>query len=429
MTSTKPSPLIYRDELLGVGYLGNAFTCESVHSLVHRLVVEPRGATFSGHRPADEAESEFLSSNDSWCRPVQVRTGPDGALWVVDMYRFVIEHPRWISPERLATLDVRAGADKGRIYRVVPEGRALRRVPRLDTLSTRDLAAALDNPNGTFRDTVHRLIVDRGGHDAAPVLVALAQSGSRPEVRAQALGALAGLGAIDSSILQHALRDPHPGVRRQAIRLSESWLGKHTGLGQAVLVLAGDTDAGVRFQVALSLGEWPADEAGRALAQIAVRDRADSWTLAAVLSSSGPHAATVLENVVGVAGSRDPSPSLIGPLIATLAGSQDRRAISRALEVIRGNSLENGSRDDSWRIGAAAELLDAAHDTTLAAEPAVRALIARARETAGDNSASPARRLAAFRLLGRVSADRACRLWCSRSNSIRRHRSRFSSPR
>ena len=139
-----------------------------MHNLVTRLVVEPRGVTFSGHRAADETKSEFLASTDSWSRPVQVRTGPDGALWVVDMYRFVIEHPRWISPELLTTLDVRAGADKGRIYRLVADTGRLRPVRRFDTLSTRDLAAALDHPNGTVRDTVHRLLVDRADLAALP---------------------------------------------------------------------------------------------------------------------------------------------------------------------------------------------------------------------------------------------------------------------
>ncbi len=95
---------------------------EPVHNLVHRLVLEPDGVTFAGHRARGEEASEFFASTDPWSRPVQVRTGPDGALWVVDMYRSVIEHPRWISPDLLARLDVRGGADKGRIYRVVPEG-------------------------------------------------------------------------------------------------------------------------------------------------------------------------------------------------------------------------------------------------------------------------------------------------------------------
>src|SRR5204862_1212953 len=142
------SPLIYRDSLLGPGYVGNAFVCEPVHNLVHRLLVEPDGVTFAAHRPADEQESEFLGSTDPWFRPVQVRTGPDGALWVVDMYRFVIEHPQWIPPSDLAQLDVRAGQSMGRIYRVRPRHKEPRPWLRLDKLDTGGLVAALNSANG-----------------------------------------------------------------------------------------------------------------------------------------------------------------------------------------------------------------------------------------------------------------------------------------
>jgi len=111
-------PEIYRGTSLGSNYYGNAFICEPVHNLVTRLLLRPEGVIFVGERASDEQDSEFLASTDNWFRPVQVRTGPDGALWVVDMYRFVVEHPRWISAERLKQFDVRAGADKGRIYRI-----------------------------------------------------------------------------------------------------------------------------------------------------------------------------------------------------------------------------------------------------------------------------------------------------------------------
>ena len=107
-------------------------------------------------RAPDEPDSEFLSSRDNWFRPVQARTGPDGALWVVDMYRFVIEHPRWIPPERLAKLDPRAGDDKGRIYRVVKKGEKLRSVPDLTRQSSFHLATMLDTANGTERDRIHQ---------------------------------------------------------------------------------------------------------------------------------------------------------------------------------------------------------------------------------------------------------------------------------
>ena len=87
--------------------------------------VRAAGVTFTAARPDEEKESEFLASEDQWFRPVMVRTGPDGALWVVDMYRYVIEHPDWLPPQGKSDLASywRLGEDKGRIYRVVPQGR------------------------------------------------------------------------------------------------------------------------------------------------------------------------------------------------------------------------------------------------------------------------------------------------------------------
>ncbi len=98
---------LYRDELLGSHYHGNCFTCEPANMLIHRLVLSPKGSTFSGRRAADEQQSEFLASPDPWFRPVQVVTGPDGCLWFVDMCRYVIEHPRWIPAEDAARVDLR----------------------------------------------------------------------------------------------------------------------------------------------------------------------------------------------------------------------------------------------------------------------------------------------------------------------------------
>jgi putative membrane-bound dehydrogenase-like protein len=89
-------PTIHRDVLLGDEVYGNAFLCEPVHNLVSRQVLEAKGATFTSDRHPDEGDSEFFASTDPWSRPVAVRTGPDGGLWVADMYRFVIEHPEWI---------------------------------------------------------------------------------------------------------------------------------------------------------------------------------------------------------------------------------------------------------------------------------------------------------------------------------------------
>jgi hypothetical protein len=104
--------MLYRDTLLGEEFYGNTFACEPVHNLVHREVVTPNGATFSSTRAPSEQSSEFFSSTDPWSRPVMARTGPDGALWVADMYRLVIEHPEWIPDDWEKLFDLRAGSDK-----------------------------------------------------------------------------------------------------------------------------------------------------------------------------------------------------------------------------------------------------------------------------------------------------------------------------
>jgi putative membrane-bound dehydrogenase-like protein len=142
------SPTPYRDDLFGPGFARSLFVSEPVHNLVHRMVLEPDGVTFRGVRAPDETDREFLASATKPFRPTMLRTGPDGALWIADMYRAVIEHPEWIPDDWEARLDLRAGSERGRIYRVFPADRRPRPIPRLDRLDTAGLVAALESPNG-----------------------------------------------------------------------------------------------------------------------------------------------------------------------------------------------------------------------------------------------------------------------------------------
>jgi putative membrane-bound dehydrogenase-like protein len=153
------SPELYRDHWLGDEYYNNSFVCEPVHNLIHREIVSPDGVTFTSRRADDEQQKEFLASTDNWFRPAMIRTGPDGALWVADMYRFVIEHPEWIPQDWQRRLDVRAGDDKGRIYRIVRADAPSPKIPRLDRLDTPGLVAALESSNGWVRDMATTTLV------------------------------------------------------------------------------------------------------------------------------------------------------------------------------------------------------------------------------------------------------------------------------
>src|SRR5439155_14373199 len=141
----------------GSGYRGNSFVSEPVHNLVHREVVWQEGVLVKSRRADDEGLMEFVASSDNWFRPTSLRVGPDGALWIADMYRAVIEHPQWIPPETQKKIDLRAGSEEGRIYRVFPVDRRPRPIPRLDGLDMKGLVAALDSPSGWQRDTAQRL--------------------------------------------------------------------------------------------------------------------------------------------------------------------------------------------------------------------------------------------------------------------------------
>ncbi|MGD9647394.1 MAG: PVC-type heme-binding CxxCH protein, partial [Pirellulales bacterium] len=161
---------IYRDELLGPGFEGNVFISEPVHNLVHREVMVADGVRVVSRRAADEQRSEFLAASDNFFRPTTIKTGPDGALWVADMYRYVIEHPEWIPREMQKKLDLRAGSDQGRIYRVYPVGTTPRPIPKLGELDAAGLVAALESPNGWVRDKAQQLMIERGGRDAVAAL-------------------------------------------------------------------------------------------------------------------------------------------------------------------------------------------------------------------------------------------------------------------
>ena len=321
---------LYRDTLLGDAYANNFFVCEPVHNLVHRMLVPDDETAVTQRRAPDEKKSEFLASTDNWFRPVQVRTGPDGALYVVDMYRFLIEHPRWIPAKRLSELDIRAGADKGRVYRIRPKDKPLRPIRDLAKLDGAQLAAALDTPNGTDRDRVHVELLVRQDSSAIVPLEKLATGATLPHVRVQALSALDGLKAPKPSLVERSVADRDPHVRKHALRLSEGT----TLSPDALIALIDDPSALVRTQLAYTLGESPDAKAGEALARLAVANLDNAEMRTAVLSSATRHCAVILAAIARVSVDTPARADWLAPLVATAASSDDAALIAQALKTI-----------------------------------------------------------------------------------------------
>lgn len=259
--------MIYRGDAFGSEYLENAFVGDAGSNLIHRKKLFGDGVSLVARRAEDEARSEFVASKDNWFRPVQFANGPDGALYVADMYRETIEHPWSLPPNLKQHLDLNSGNDRGRIYRVVPEGFRRRPVPKLKELKTEELARLLDHANGWHRDTAARLLFERQDQGAVEELEQIltgrdggdagAFRGQTPLGRMHAGWALAGLGSFNEVHLAQMLQDPDGIVREAGIRLFVAQVKTNPKLSGSVELerLAMDPDPLVRYRLILALGK------------------------------------------------------------------------------------------------------------------------------------------------------------------------------
>ncbi len=409
------SVMVYRDELLGPQFAGNAFICEPVHNLINRQIVSANGLLFSSKRAPDEQQSEFLASSDNWFRPTTVKVGPDGALWIADMYRHVIEHPQWIPDTWQKKLDLRAGHDKGRLYRVYPTDKTPRAFRRLDKLDTADLVAALDSSGGWQRDTVQQLLVARNDKSAVPSLESQAHNSRNALCRLHSLATLAGLAALAENVVIKALNDEHPGVRRHAVGLVESLPeSRSPELFNAVLKLKADRDPHVRLQVAYALGEFNDAAAALAIGEMLVADGNDRFLFSALMSSvKKSNVEGVLMTVLAASRESNLNQNLIINLLDLAAALGNDKALVRSLESV---TQDHDGAVEVWQFAALARLLDslARRNESLFEKikktndartgellAGVDRLFAAARKVASGDEAEIDTRRAAVRLLGR----------------------------
>lgn len=247
----------YGGDAFGDDYYGSIFTGDVAGNLVHRDVpasaADAKDPFYTAKRGEKEQKQEFMASTDTWFRPTNFATGPDGWLYVVDMYRQHIETPVSIPDDLAAGMDFSAGSDKGRIYRIVPaHGDNKPVTPDLEAKSSSELVQLLSRPNRWQRLHAHKILIERQDKAVIPSVKALFQSAQDPRVRIQALYVLEGLDALNPGIIKEALKDPSPGIRENAAILAERF---HDCLPE-LEKLVDDPSARVAFQAALSLGEF-----------------------------------------------------------------------------------------------------------------------------------------------------------------------------
>lgn len=301
---------IYRGDDFPAENLGDAFIADCGSNLIHRKKLHGE-VLLTAERAADEKKSEFAASRDNWCRPVFFTNAPDGCLWFCDMYREVIEHP-WSLPEPLKShLDLNSGNDRGRLWRLVPDGANPRPLPKLGNLPSKELVALLAHPNGWHRDTAARLLHQRQDHSITPALLDLAEHSTSPLGRLTALRVLGSYGELNDTVLAKSLADKDPQVRAQAIHSTSARYGDGAvpaTVDTALHALGKDDSGFVRYELAWALGSLQAQDKTGIILQLAQRDATDSWARTALLAAAGDQAGALFQACVRPATAKvDPS--------------------------------------------------------------------------------------------------------------------------
>ena len=258
--------------------------CEPAGNLVKRFHFERDGRELNA--VGVDADGEFLASTDERFRPVHLMDGPDGALYVVDMYRGVIQHRIFVTSflrKQIKERGLETPLGLGRIWRIVPEGEA-----RSEELSWTDLVAGLSSLNGWRRDRAHQAVVEEGRNDADAIelLREAVRGAPTAQGRRHALWCLKGIEAIDRETCEVALADEDEDVRVAAVQVSEIFLSDpRLARRLQELALAAAPGSRLRHQVLLSLGAVQGEPADTALIATLTPHADDEELLQAALSS------------------------------------------------------------------------------------------------------------------------------------------------
>ncbi len=303
----------YGGGAFGETYDNTIWVADVVLNLIHVDKLKPNGASFRGSRVLEKRD--FLASSDRAFRPVNMSVGPNGALYVLDMHRKVIEHPEWIPDEIEKTLDINAGKDQGRIYRITRNGFE-KKFDLSQFQNEKDLVKCLSHPNQWVRMTAHRLLLEELPSDAAIQELRVQTTSENDLAALHSLWILENTVGLDESELLSALDRPNPAIRENALVLSESRFDGNTVLAEAGIRALSDENTRVRMQAALSLSMMDQiDENAflESIIQTAAMNN-DQWTIEALVLAADQKSPQLLASLL-----TNPEPSVPSRFLESLA--------------------------------------------------------------------------------------------------------------
>jgi putative membrane-bound dehydrogenase-like protein len=285
---------MYTGSLLPAAYHGSVFTGDVAGNLVHRDILLDIDSPYRrAVRGPLEKDREFMSTIDSWVRPASFTEGPDGSLFLIDMYRQHIETPLSIPADLQVGMDFNAGDRHGRIYRIVAKGSpALQLKPlKLRSLPSGELLGLLSHHSQWWRLTAQRLLLERKDPSIKGAARAMCLSHPEAHARLHALYVLEGLDAVDDALLRSLLKDEGPALREHALLLSEG----RKDLLSDIMPLVDDTSGHVAFQASLSIGSYSGPQVRSALLRVLLAKGSSPWYRMAVLSAPEGSSVSMLE--------------------------------------------------------------------------------------------------------------------------------------
>jgi len=247
---------IFRGDRLPEELRGDLLFSEPVGRLIRRSKIEVRdGLTYLKNA---HPQSEFIRSTDPNFRAVNMSNGPDGCLYIVDMYRGIIQQGNWTRPDSylrgvIDEYGFAKNVGRGRIYRLVHEDFEPGPQPKMLDESPAQLVAHLEHPNGWWRDTAQKLLVLSGDQSVVPALQKMARDSDNDLARMHSLWTLEGLGALKAGFVREKMADKAASVRKAAIRASETLIkAGDKSLQEDVVKMVADRDPSVTTQALMT---------------------------------------------------------------------------------------------------------------------------------------------------------------------------------